>query len=319
MRTDNVELVIDGITNAVGEEDLTLYYEGINRVYVGKWGYITHCADQNIDESTGEITVSLTPGIFDDFTFDNEWVVTGSATTGVWERGIPIGGNGSANPEFDAEFDCSDYAFVTGNKNTFDADEDDVDNGNTRLLSPVFDLTSYADPYINYSRYFYNFFGPNGDPDDKLRILIQNASGTELIDEVISDPAIFYKWINKSIRVADFITPSDDMRVLIITSDFNPNFNITEAGFDYFHITEGSSASIEEESKANLGVYPNPVVDQMTLTGLNKGEWFEVYTTDGRQVLMNQAKEEFFTVSTSTWAPGVYFLRQGDRTLKIVK
>ncbi|MFT7345186.1 MAG: hypothetical protein ACI9XP_001780, partial [Lentimonas sp.] len=319
VRIEHIELTANGTTNGLGEEDLTLFYEGDYRIYAGKWGYTTGCEDRTIDMSSGMISLGLNKGIFDDFTFDNSWSVSGTATTGIWERGIPIGGNGSANPEFDAEYDCSKYAFVTGNKDTFDPDEDDVDNGTARLQSPVFSLVGYSDPYINYSRYFYNFFGPNGAPDDELRIFIMNGQSTVLMEEVSSDPAIFYKWINQSKRVSDYLTPTADMRVLIITSDQNPNFNITEAGFDYFHVTEGSSADILENTSLALKVYPNPAQDMVTIEGLRLGESFVVYSAEGKPVLSQIANKNAIQLNINSWASGVYFLRQAETLVKIVK
>ncbi|HLU87709.1 MAG TPA: choice-of-anchor B family protein, partial [Taishania sp.] len=60
----------DGITNGIGEEDMTLYYEEIYTVTAGKWGYITKCASYEINSFTNELTIKLQKGYYDDFTFD---------------------------------------------------------------------------------------------------------------------------------------------------------------------------------------------------------------------------------------------------------
>ena len=39
---------------------------------------------------------------------------------------------------------------------------DDVDNGETILTSPVFDLSNYSDPVISYERWFVDKYGING-------------------------------------------------------------------------------------------------------------------------------------------------------------
>ena len=58
-------------------------------------------------------------------------VVTGSATAGIWERGIPNGTsyntNNDANPAVDVSTDCTDKAFVTGNQANAGVGDDDVD------------------------------------------------------------------------------------------------------------------------------------------------------------------------------------------------
>ena len=55
------------------------------------------------------ITITLAKGYNDEFTFDFGWTVSGTATTGAWERGIPNGSNSGSAPSFDADFDCDTF------------------------------------------------------------------------------------------------------------------------------------------------------------------------------------------------------------------
>lgn len=314
------DLTHNGVTNGLGEEDFTLYYEQNYDVFVGKWGYYTHCTNQQIDATTGTITVELKPGIFDDFTFDFGWQVSGNAETGAWTRAIPIGGSGSANPEFDAEYDCSDYCYVTGNQDTHDPDADDVDNGTAILKSPSFDLTSYSNPHVNFSRYFYNFYGPNGPADDKLKVIMSNGNTSVLIDEIASDPSQFYTWVSKSIRVSDFMTPTANMSLTITTSDLPNTPNITEAGFDYFYVSNSNVTALnEEENNLVFTLYPNPVNSQLSLQGLSSGSSWTIVSMEGKVVRQGRNENSFLQLNISELESGMYLFVQNGHQERFIK
>lgn len=318
IRLETPDIEHNGQSNAIGEEDFTLYYQQPYGITVGKWGYITHCQVTTIDNTTGQITVALTKGIYDDFTFDFGWSTNGTASTGLWERAVPIGGNGLANPEFDAEWDCMKHAYVTGNANTLDADFDDVDNGNVVLISPSFDLTTFTDPHINYARYFYNNFGPLL-VDDTLLIILSNGSTTKIIDKVGRDTANFYKWVDKSIRVLDFITPTANMVLIIRTSDLDSNINITEAGFDYFRVSNSNVLEIAQNVVDEFEMYPNPVSSSLNLSGLTMQEKFYVFDSKGILITSFLSESKFYSIDVSAYSEGMYILQQGNIRKKFIK
>ena len=70
-------LVHEGITNGIGDESLTLYYQDgtFYNIQVGKWGFVTSCFDMQLDSSTGSIIVYLEKGYYDDFEFDFESLI----------------------------------------------------------------------------------------------------------------------------------------------------------------------------------------------------------------------------------------------------
>ncbi len=318
IRLENPEIIHEGQTNGLGEEDFVLYYQNVYAITVGKWGYITHCESTVINNSTGTITISLKKGIYDDFSFDFGWNSTGTATTGLWERGIPFGGNMTSNPNKDADYDCGRYAYVTGNEATLDGDADDVDNGTAILVSPGFDLTTYSDPYINYSRYFYNNFGPFA-VDDTLRIILSNGSTAVLLDKVGQDTAIYHKWIFKSIRVADYLTPTANMTLIIRTSDLDSNINITEAGFDFFSVSNSPLVSLDETEPAIFEVFPNPVINQLQLSGLLEGENLVIYDTKGALMHNSRVQQTAMLLDMSHLKPGMYFVHHGGQQKKFIK
>jgi hypothetical protein len=217
--------------------------------------------------SGGQVTVLVEQGLYDDFTFDFGWTITGNASTGMWERGEPIGtmfSTTQANPEFDVTNDCSDRCYVTGNGGGL-ANDDDVDNGNTALTSPVFDLLGYTDPYLNYERWFFEQFSGNPLANDTLYIKINNGITVEIVDFITGPSPTNSSWVPASIRVSDFIIPTSNMHVIVEISDKPGTGNPLECGFDRFEITEGPTG-LDETIADQIGVFPNPFQDVIRLT-----------------------------------------------------
>ncbi len=307
----------DGVTNGIGEESLTLFYQDNYQIQIGKWGYQTYCTSQVIDNTTVQITVSLKKMIYDDFTFDFGWSVSGTAQTGVWERGIPNGTDSGSAPSFDVINDCSEYAFVTGNTEQNHPDLDDVDIGNTNLISPVIDLSAFIDPYVNYSRWFYCFHGPN-QPDDTLRVIVSNGIQTVEIDKVGGGVLQPGPWVEKSIRITDFISLTSTMQFFFNTSDEEPNGNVTEAAIDNFFIIEFDELNIEEKEN-ELKVYPNPFQNELTIEGIQNLGSYRLMTLEGELVKEGFLSDKKNTISMSDLKNGVYFLRISDKVHKVIK
>ena len=307
----------DGVTNGIGEESLTLFYQDNYQIQIGKWGYQTYCNSQFIDNSTGQITVSLRKMIYDDFTFDYGWSVAGTASTGNWERGFPYGTDSGSAPLGDVINDCGDYAFVTGNSMLQTPDSDDVDEGTTSLISPVIDLSTYTDPYVNYSRWFYNFYGPLA-VDDTLRVMVSNGTQTVEIDKTGSLGSVQGQWIEKSIRISDYILLTSTMQFFFNTSDENPNINITEAAVDRFFIVEDFELGLNE-LKAEIQVYPNPVQNVLTIKSNVVNTDYSIVSIEGTIVRRGNINSELTTVELGELKNGVYFLSIADEVHKIIK
>ncbi len=317
VRLQHSLLPAEGMTNGIGEESLTLYYEDAYQVQVGKWGYYTHCSTQNIDNTTGSITVTLTPAIYDDFTFDFGWATSGTALTGMWERGVPNGTSSGSAPAIDVDDDCSDYAYVTGNSENQSPNTDDVDLGIVTLISPVMDLTGYTEPYVNYSRWFYNEHGP-GLIDDTLRVSVSNGIQTVEIDKIGKDPATFFQWIPVSIRLSDHIAITSNMQFFFQTSDEEPNGNITEAGLDKFYILEEAELAINEQ-ELNYAVYPNPFDHQLVIEGVQSEVAYRIFSAEGQLVDHGKLSATQHAIATSTFKTGIYFIHLNEKVFKVIK
>lgn len=313
-----IKLVADlithqGVTNGIGEESFSLYYQELYDLTIGKWGYITKCVSVNIDNSTVLLQVEMEKGYYDDFEFDFAWVVTGNAQTGVWTRAIPY--ETTANPGVDAVADCGEYTFVTGNYLSTNSDVDDIDGGTTKLYSPTMDLTSYTDPHLNYARWFYCFYG--FAIDDTLKIYISNGSQTVLVDLAYHDPSTDAKWIPKSIRISDYINITNNMNVQVHASDLN-EVNITEAAFDYFFISNENVLQTNDLEAVTLKIYPNPFDYQLKIEGLEKGDQVLIYDINGRliqEIIFTEAQ----SIDTKNLDQGIYYIKCKNLIFRAIK
>lgn len=318
---DNVEIQLvgvttmhTGLTNALGEESITMYYEEMYRLAIGKWGHVTYCEELFIDASTGGITVYLAPGYYDDFTFDYGWSVAGDASAGQFERAIPEGSESS--PYTDAAYDCSDYCYITENLATGSLSDGDVDAGYVLLTSPMMDLSTATDPYVHYERWFY-MNGGILPPGDSLEIFLRNGVDVVKIDVQKYDTTTYGMWIEKNFRILDHISLSSTMQIQVFTSDFGSDYNVTEAAFDDFFVVEAEFVALQEVENAVWVVYPNPSGGLFEVRNLSSQSNYEVRSMNGLLVEKGDVNVGS-TIDLSYLCDGVYFLKIGDRIQKIV-
>jgi len=307
-----------GITNGIGEEDFVLFYQQNYRVHVGKWGYRSICFDTVIDQNTGVLAIELPLGYYDDFEFDFGWGVNSTATTGSWERGIPKPTDSGAAIGVDAPFDCGKFAFVTGNSVNLHPDFDDVDEGETILTSPPMDLSAYTSPYFNYSRGFYCNYGPYLI-DDTLKIYASNGTVTVLIDQVGAPQVNAMTWESKSIALSSLLPITSTMQISLRISDEDPDVNITEAAFDYFHVTNNNVAEVPESNVTSLFAYPVPFEDNINLVGLSIGMELHLYDVVGQLLATYSVDKHNMAIDLSNFQNKVFVFVQGNKNLKVLK
>lgn len=317
---ENVEIRLEGsladflgTTNALGEETMTLYYEEQYKTYFGKWGHVTHCEWMDIDANTGSITIYLEPGYYDDFVFDFNWSISGSASSGQFERVIPYGT--ASSPGADSPNDCSDWCYITENVESQDFALGTVNDGTVNLQSPMMDLTSYTDPYVHFERWFFCDFGQN--PNDSLEIFMSNGTTIERIDVQLRDTATHGSWILRDIRILDYISLSPTMQFSVRTSDFGPDFNATEAAIDDFYVIEAQFVDLLEEEISSWQLQPNPSTGIIHVAGLDQMAFYEVRSVSGKHVhsgMLNPGE----VIDGSLWDSGVYFVKINDEIQKIV-
>ncbi len=154
-------------------------------------------------------------------------VASDTATSGIWERVIPVGT--VAQPGEDHTMGGV-FCFITGQHvEGQNVGFNDVDGGITTLLSPVLSAEGLFEPRIEYARWYSNNAGaaPN---EDSMPIDISNDGGVTWVQlELVNEsPGV---WVDKSFRIADFLTPTDLMRVRFVARDLASG-SLVEAGVD---------------------------------------------------------------------------------------
>jgi len=285
VRIQNNDFTLETVSDADGNFTFAGFFQGDYDVLAGAWGWVTYCEDdQSINAANSPLVLTLERGYYDDFEFDFGWTVASTATLGAWERGVPVGTtfNGQqSNPGSDAPGDCGDQAYVTGNAGG-GAGADDVDDGNTILTSPLFDLTSVWAPELRYHRWFFNA-GGTGNPNDRMRISLDNGT-TSVVLEEITVTGSASAWISRAYQIEDFIEPTSTMRLIVFITDDDPG-HLVEGGFDRFEVVSTSGVGLEELQVTTFNVYPNPSDGAFqVLLGADDNGTLLVLDAVGRQV-----------------------------------
>ncbi len=167
------------------------------------------------------------------------WTLSASgdtATSGQWVRVDPVGttsGGAQVQTEDDVTPAPGTICFVTGQGVVGGgAGSADVDSGSTTLTSPAMDATG-GEAFVSYHRWYSNARGaaPNADV---FRILISNDNGTTWVPLETVGPAGTETdggWFFKEFRVADFVTPTTQVRLRFIAEDLGSG-SLVEAGVD---------------------------------------------------------------------------------------
>jgi choice-of-anchor B domain-containing protein len=299
---------------------------GTYDLFVTKWGY------KNIftpmlavsNSSSAAINTTMQKGYEDNFQTNLGWtVVNSSGVQGSWTRAIPRGilsGNGFVtNPDKDSD-DPGNMAWMTGN-GIPGANCNDVDNGTTELQSPIFDLTSFAKPAINFDVWF---FAGNGTtpPDDTLVIKLSNGQTEVIVDKIFKSTLGWTKVRN--IDIKKLLSLTSNMQLKITASDqTGSRAHIVEAGFDNFFISDLSpSSSTDLNIIGNqISVFPNPSAGMFTVKSLASSikSAYVIHDLMGKNIHSGILTDEFTEINTSGWKPGIYFLKaENHKVVKIV-
>lgn len=160
----------------------------------------------------------------DDFFNDDGWAISGDATAGHWERGIPIEMGQGCTPL--ADYDGTYRCYLTGNQ-----DGVNVDGGYTFIESPVFDLSG-GDAMVYYALWYCNDTGEDTPTDVLVTYLSNNGGATWVEAETIGpDEGASGGWSEHGFWAGDVVTPTDQMRLRFEVSDLGDE-SIVEAALD---------------------------------------------------------------------------------------
>ena len=164
---------------------------------------------------------------FDNNNLPGSWtfgVQSDQATTGLWSLEVPAGmlDNGyelaPATQFTPGGFTCAVTGLNTSGQNG-NIGQDDVDNGETTLLSPIMDLTGYFNPVFTYRRWFANASPSSANAgNDPWFVQISGDGGTTWTDvefTYVGDN----NWRRFAFNVQDFILPTATVQLKFQVSD----------------------------------------------------------------------------------------------------
>ena len=188
----------------------------------------------------------------DTFDTDLGWNVTGSATDGHWDRGIPAGGGDRGDP---ASAPDGSYCYLTDNVDG----NSDVDGGATVLTSPILDGSGEG-AMLTYWRWFHNSFG--GSPfEDEFTVEISGNGGSSwTVLEVVGPGGgeVSGGWYEVSFDLSNVsgYSPSANTRVRFTAEDSGDG-SVVEAGVDDVRISAiicdpPCAADVNGDSQVNV-------------------------------------------------------------------
>lgn len=211
---------------------------------------------------------------FSDFGSFQTGLTSDNNTTGDWILTIPIGSYSTTGDTstcvqpYYQHTPGGDLCYVTANAaSTSDGlGTADVDGGHTTLRSAVFDVTGYTNPTISYFRWYINNPPSGANPgQDWWHVKISNDGGstwTFVENTKTSDR----KWRRNVFRIADYVTPTGNMRICFIASDslhVGQNLDggsLIEAAVDDIMLWDNTVNSVNENNTdISVNIYPNPV------------------------------------------------------------
>lgn len=317
VKIEHTNQTFDGITDATGTVTFDLYYDDNYNITAGKWLYQNGClTPQMLTTTSNSVTIPISEGIYDDFTFDYNWTESSTASAGDWVREIPVGtqaGGTIANPYGDMFTDCSQYAYTTGN-GASSVGGDDVDGGTVTLNSPIFDATSFFSPVISFNYWFFNGFG-SGSANDDLEIVLSDGTSSSQVIVFTTANAVMSDWTDYSINIRDYMVPTSTMQLTLNATDNGPG-HVMKGGIDYFRVEEGSTASTEIIGSENsINIYPNPSTGIINVTGLTSGS-YEMIDLSGRIVKSGSIAS---TINIADVSSGIYVLVLKDINGNVLK
>jgi hypothetical protein len=245
-----------------------------------------------------------------------------NATVGKWIVATPVGSttNGALVQTDKDHTTGSGKCLVTGNATSATATvgSADVDNGRTTVLSPVFNLSSYTDPFLSYWRWFTNSQGNTNPRKDVWRVFLTDNGGVNLtpIDRTYQPDA---SWRRQCVKLKDakaginlnnvqFVFIAVDSAVTGVTGG-----SLVEAAIDDFTIMDAGEAvpqGIVDWQYGLVKMYPNPASD---LVAIEMPQAIEativVQDITGKIIYKDEFNTQKYLLNTSNWANANYVVK----------
>lgn len=258
--------------------------------------------------------------------------VTGdNNTTGTWEEDAPVGSFttdvalGTMVQVDNQHTPGGEFCFITGNANVGDGiGANDVDGGKTTLQTPTINMSNLADPIVAYWRYYTNNPPGGANPGlDYWQVRISNDAGATWT-YVENTRTADMSWRRNAFHVADYVTPTAQMRLQFIASDslfVGTNLDggsLIEAAVDDFVLYDKLIIGVDDQELVQAGfhVFPNPSNGQLAVRNATASTFIgavDVLDAMGRIVWSAQQQSipagGSLPLDLSTLADGRYMVR----------
>jgi hypothetical protein len=193
------------------------------------------CGPYQTPVHTAEVGVATTE-LLDEFEADSGWtagIEGDDATTGLWERGDPVGT--AAQPENDVTPSGTDCWFTGQGEAGGGLGDNDVDGGRTTLVSPPIPLLG-EDARISYWRWFSNDTG-GAASSDVFEVQITDDGVQWVTAETVGPLGTEASggWFRHQFRASDFVSVAANVQVRFVASDEGSG-SIVEAAIDDFEV-----------------------------------------------------------------------------------
>jgi len=186
-------------------------------------------------------------------------------------------------------------------------------------LQPILirnNFDQFGDVSINSLAYQYNssqlYFGGDFEISPMMGNICQNLASIDLISNYVQSHAILDAPVNSLV----FYQNHD----LYLGGDFLTNLTTQNLN----HLAKITSmANVDElEVQESIQVYPNPINDELKISGANQGDYYEIYNSSGLVLLNGKFNGE--KIGGLTHLPkGVYYLKftslKGETVLRLIK
>lgn len=206
-------------------------------------------------------------------TFDTElpadWQVglsgSDNASKGKWIWAVPIASfvSGRESQTGKDHTSGSGKCLVTGNALSSSPYTESVLDGTTTVRTPLYGLTDYKDPIVEYYRWYGNFRGANPRANN-WRVQMVVAEGSSYVRDVENTYQGDYQWRRKLFKPSEIFATAKAMQLRFIASEapVSGDNGLVEAALDDFVIYDaGDALGVEESAPALANIYPNPAKD----------------------------------------------------------
>ena len=108
------------------------------------------------------------------------------------------------------------------------------------------------------------------------------------------------------------------MQLIVRVSDYDPDVNITEAGFDRFFVSEGDVTGIPENNQ-KFTLYPNPFQDAIHIKGLLGETNFVLIDALGSEIQKGLLTQTESKILTDNLRSGFYMLLLNGEVHRVIK